>query len=78
MVVYILFWWSWVSAVVAIAIGIGISIGIGIVAVVVGPAGGGRGVGLVVEFPERCGVVGRGVHIRLLQGRGVEVGALVR
>lgn len=61
---------GWVSAVVGIAIGV--------VAVVVGPAGRWRGVGLVVEFPECCGVVGCGVNICLLQGRGVEVGALIR
>lgn len=64
---------SGVSAVVGVGVGV-----VGVVAVVVGPAGRRRGVGLVVELSERRGVVGGGVHVRLLQRRRVEVGALVR
>lgn len=48
-----------------------------VVAVVVGPAGRGGGVGLVVVLAQRCGVVGGGVDVGLLQRRLVDVGPLV-
>ena len=47
-------------------------------AVVIGPARGRGGVRpVVVEFSQRCGVVGGSVNVSLLQGRWVEVRPLV-
>lgn len=48
-----------------------------VVAVVIGPTGRRGGVGLVVVFAERCGVVGGGVDISLLEGSGIEIGAFI-
>lgn len=48
-----------------------------VVAVVVGPAWRRGGIGLVVVFAERCGVVGGRVDVGLLERRRVEVGSFI-
>lgn len=48
-----------------------------VVAIVIGPAGRGGRVGLVVILAQRCGVVGGGVDVCLLERRWVEVRPLV-
>lgn len=48
-----------------------------IVAVVVGPAWRRGGIGLVVVFAERCGIVGGCVDVCLLEWRLVEVGSFI-
>lgn len=48
-----------------------------VVAVVVGPAWRRGGVWLVVVFAERCGIVGGGVDVRLLERRWVKVGSFI-
>lgn len=48
-----------------------------VVAVVVGPAWRRGGIGLVVIFAERCGIVSGCVDIRLLEWRLVEVGSFI-
>lgn len=48
-----------------------------VVAVVVGPAWRGGGIGLVVIFPERCGIVGGRVDVCLLERRWVEVRSFI-
>lgn len=48
-----------------------------VVAVVVGPARRRGGIGLVVVFAERRGIVGGRVDVGLLERRWVEVGSLV-
>lgn len=48
-----------------------------VVAVVVGPARRRGGVGLVVVFAQRCGIVGGRVDVGLLERRRVEVGSFI-